>query len=146
MTYRGKYQVRNIGKYKGDFRNVCFRSLWERQCFRFCDDNNDIVEWSSESVIVPYICPTDNRPHRYFVDLKIKFSSGKTYLIEIKPKKETLPPKVPKRKTVRFIQEVMTYAKNQAKWKYADAYAKDRGMTFEVWTEETIRGLGIKLL
>jgi hypothetical protein len=40
----------------------------------------------------------------------------------------------------------MTYAKNQSKWKAADELCKDRGWIFEVWTEETLKNLGIKLL
>jgi hypothetical protein len=40
----------------------------------------------------------------------------------------------------------MTYAKNISKWEAANAYALDRGWKFEVWTEETLKGLGIKIL
>jgi hypothetical protein len=65
----------------------------------------------------------------------------KTYLIEIKPESQTLPPVPPKKKTKRFIQEVMTYGKNQAKWKAATEYAKDRGWEFMILTE---KHLGIK--
>lgn len=146
MTYSGKYPCKNPGKYRGDSHNICFRSLWERCVFRFCDENSDIVSWSSEETIVPYICKTDGRPHRYFVDLKITLKNGQTYLIEIKPKKETLPPKQPARKTRRYVQEVLTYVKNTSKWNAAEKYAKDRGWLFEVWHEDTLKKLGIKLL
>jgi hypothetical protein len=40
----------------------------------------------------------------------------------------------------------MTYAKNISKWEAATAYANRNGMKFEVWTEKTLKGLGIKLL
>jgi hypothetical protein len=146
MAYRGKFNPKNLNKYEGDWRRIEYRSLWERQVFRFCDDNDAIVRWSSEEVVVPYRCKTDNRVHRYFVDLKITFKNGDTYLVEIKPKKETVEPKKRATKSKGYLTEVLKYVKNISKWESADEYAKQRGWKFEVWTEETIRGMGIKLL
>ena len=146
MAYRGKFNPKNLGKYEGDWRRIEYRSLWERQVFRWCDDNDAIVRWSSEEVVVPYRCKTDNRVHRYFVDLKITFKNGDTYLIEIKPKKETLEPKKRSSKSKGYLTEVLKYVKNMSKWESANEYAKQHGWKFEVWTEETIKGLGIKLL
>jgi len=146
MAYRGKFNPKNLNKYEGDWRRIEYRSLSERQVFRFCDDNDAIVRWSSEEVIVPYRCKTDNRVHRYFVDLKITFKNGDTYLVEIKPKKETVEPKKRATKSKGYLTEVLKYVKNISKWESADEYAKQRGWKFEVWTEETIRGMGIKLL
>jgi len=146
MTYSGKFNPVNIGKYEGDFRCIKYRSLWERNTFRWCDINDAIVRWSSEEVIVPYRCKTDNRVHRYFVDLKITFKNGDTYLIEIKPKKETLEPKKRARTSKGYLKEVLTYVKNMSKWEAAHAYAQQRGWKFEVWHEDTLKSLGIKLL
>jgi hypothetical protein len=145
-TYKGKYTIKKPKKYMGDPKNVTYRSLWERQAFRWCEDRDDVIGWSSEEVIVPYVCPTDKKAHRYFIDLKIKFSNGRTVLVEIKPKKQTTPPLRPKRQTKKYITEVMTYVKNEAKWKAATKYAKDRGYHFEIWTEDTLKQLGMKLL
>ena len=66
-------------------------------------------------------------------------------LIEIKPKKETVPPQG-KRKTKRYVREVMTYVKNTSKWEAANQYAEHKGWKFQVWTEDTLTNLGIKLL
>jgi hypothetical protein len=144
--YRGKYPVKNREKYDGDSSIVVYRSLWERQVFRWCDDTPEVTRWSSEETVIPYRCRSDGKTHRYFVDLKIIFASGQTYLIEIKPKKQTQEPKVKTRKTRAYITEVLTYAKNISKWEAAREYCADRGWSFEVWTEDTIKGLGIKLL
>jgi len=146
MAYSGRYIVKNPKKYEGDFNKVKYRSLWERQAFKWLDNNLGVVGWSSEEVIVPYRCKTDGKVHRYFVDLFIRTKNGKVFLIEIKPKKQTLPPKKPSRKTKRYLSEVMTYAKNQSKWEAATAYANKYGMTFEVWNEDTLRSFGIKIL
>jgi hypothetical protein len=103
MSYKGKYKVKKPEKYDGDFTNVIYRSLWERQFFRWCEDNSDVVRWSSESVVIPYRCKTDNKMHRYFVDVKVKFKSGKIYLIEIKPEIQTKPPVKKKRKSQKYL-------------------------------------------
>jgi hypothetical protein len=144
--YKGKYSVRNTQKYDGDPTQVIYRSLWERQVFRWLDDHPGVVSWSSESVVIPYICKSDGRGHRYFVDLKIKFSNGRTYLVEIKPATQCKEPKPKKRITPRFIAESMTYLKNTSKWEAAKEYCEDRGFIFEVWTEHTLKALGIKIL
>ncbi len=146
MSYKGKWRPKNREKYEGDPTRITYRSLWERQAFKWCDQNPSIRSWSSESVVVPYRLMTDGKMHRYFVDLKITFTNGKTVLVEIKPKKQTKPPKKPTRKTRRHLKEVRTYAMNISKWSFAEEYAKDRGWEFQVWTEDTLKDLGIKIL
>ena len=145
-TYKGKYRIKKPKKYMGDSKNVTYRSLWERQAFRWCEERDDIIGWSSEETVVPYVCPTDKRAHKYFIDLKIKFANGRTVLVEIKPKSQTQPPKKPSRQTKKYLNEVFTFVKNEAKWKAATKYAKDRGWHFEIWTEDTLKQLGMKLL
>lgn len=132
-------------KYKGDPNNIICRSSWERKFCRWCDLNESILEWGSEEFFIPYISPVDNRVHRYFPDfiVKVKESSGqiKTYIIEVKPKKQTFPPKTPKRQTKSYLYECKTYAVNQAKWKAAEEFCADRKIEFKIITEEE---LGIK--
>jgi hypothetical protein len=144
-TYQGFFRPKNPGKYDGDYKNIVYRSLWERNVFRWCDENPQVSKWSSEEVVVQYYFPLDKKYHRYFVDLKIVMPNG-TYLIEIKPKSQTQPPKKPSRQTKRYLTEASTYVKNQCKWKAAENYAADRGWEFKIWTEDTIRALGIKIL
>jgi len=144
--YSGSFKPKNREKYQGDVSAIKYRSMWERQVFRWCDENTSVAKWSSEEVVIPYRCRTDGKSHRYFVDLFIEFKGGKRYLIEIKPKSQTVEPKPRSRKTKKYITEVMTYVKNQSKWEAATEYCADRGWVFEVWHEDIIKGLGIKLL
>jgi len=145
MSYKGKFQPAYPKKYKGDPTNIIYRSLWERKFMMYCDLNENIIEWGSEEIALPYRSPLDNRVHRYFPDfyIKVKENNGviKRYLIEIKPKKQTIEPKVQKRKTKSYIYEVTEYAKNMAKWKAAEEFCKDRMWEFKVLTEDE---LGIK--
>jgi len=144
--YKGRYTPINPSKYEGDPTNIVHRSLWERVTFKWADTNAEVLKWCSEEIVIPYICKTDGGRHRYFVDLKLEMANGKTYLIEIKPKCQTVPPVQPKRKTRKYVTEVMTYAKNISKWEAADRYAKAQGWIFQVWHEETLKNLGIRLL
>jgi len=146
MAYRGKWKPKNIHKYAGDYKKITYRSLWERQAFRWCDENPDVVSWCSEEVVVPYRSQVDGKLHRYFVDLKITYQSGKTVLVEIKPKKQVEAPKKGKRATRRYITEVKRYGTNISKWEYAEEYAKDRGWEFQIWTEDTLTKKGIKII
>ncbi len=140
MAYSGKYRPVNHRKYKGDPRAVFYRSLWELKFMKWCDNHDHILEWGSEEIVVPYRSPLDGRVHRYFVDFyaKVRNKSGtaKKYLIEVKPKKQTVEPKLPKRKTKRYLTEVTTYITNQAKWEAAREWCADHGLEFIILTED----------
>ena len=118
----------------GDPDNIIYRSSWELKFLNWCDANSNVLKFSSEETIIPYVSPVDGRPHRYFVDFKIILSTGKTYLIEIKPAAQTVPP-TGTRKTKRLLQETATFLVNQAKWEAAERFAKVRGWEFKVLTE-----------
>ena len=142
MSYKGKFRPSKPKKYKGDPTNIVYRSLWELKFMRYCDSNTNIVKWSSEEIVIPYRSPIDNRFHRYFPDfyLKYKDNTGKIIekVVEIKPAKQVQEPKVQKRKTKRYVTEVVTYAKNQAKWMAAEEFCKDRKWKFQILTEKEL--------
>lgn len=145
MYHKRKYTPIHPQKYKGDPTDIVMRSSWETKFAVWCDHNPSILEWSSETTIIPYKCPTDDKWHRYFTDFKIKVRDkdgrSKVYIVEIKPDKQTRPPQAPQRKTGRYLQEVMTWGKNEAKWEAAKEYCADRGWEFIILTEYQ---LGIK--
>jgi hypothetical protein len=144
-SIKSKYKPNYPNKYKGDANNIICRSSWERRFCSWCDLNENIIEWGSEEFWIPYLSPVDNRVHRYFPDfiIKLKESTGqiKTYVIEVKPKRQTQPPKPKSRMTKGFLYEAKTYAVNQAKWKAAVEFCKDRMLEFKIITEDE---LGIK--
>ena len=145
MSYKGKYQPKNPQKYRGNVNNIIYRSLWERKFLVYCDTSENIIEYASEEIALPYRSPIDNKIHKYFPDfyIKVRESNGeiKKYIIEIKPKKQTIEPIPQKKKTKGYIYEVYEYARNQAKWKAAIEYCKDRQWEFKIFTETD---LGIK--
>lgn len=143
QTYKGKYRVKNPAKYIGDPETVTYRSSWELAAMNWVDRNPSVLEWSSEEVVVPYICATDLKPHRYFLDFKLKMENGDIYLVEIKPSKETKPPKRQGKKKAKFLEEAATFAKNQSKWTAARKYAEMRGWKFVIWDENTLKRMRI---
>ena len=112
----------------------------------YFDLNESFNEWQSEEFFIPYVSPLDNRVHRYFPDFLIKYKDSKkrlrTMVVEVKPKKETkMPPTNPKKRTKSWAYSVRTWAINQAKWKAAREFCKDRNYEFKIMTEDD---LGIK--
>ena len=142
MAYKGKFQPSFPKKYKGNPSNIIYRSLWERKFMVYCDKNENILEWASEEIALPYRSPLDNRIHRYYPDfyIKVKESNGaiKKMLIEVKPKKQCVEPIRPKRKTKGYIYEVKEYVRNQAKWRAAKDFCEDRQWEFKVITEDEL--------
>ena len=141
-TKKGYYRPKNPKKYKGDYKNIFFRSSWEEKFMRYCDTKQYILEWGSEEYIIPYRDPTSGKVRRYFPDfyIKVKESSGKIkkYIIEIKPARQTKEPKIQKKKTRGYLYEVYTYAKNQAKWEAAKNFCDDRLWEFKILTEKEL--------
>lgn len=143
--YQGFFKPKNPSKYIGDPTNIVYRSSWELKLMLYLDTHKDIIEWGSEEIIIPYISPLDNKVRRYFPDFIIKKINrdGKkeTALIEVKPAAQTKPPPKQEKITKRYITEVRTWGVNEAKWKAAEEYCKDRNWKFYIFTEKE---LGIK--
>ena len=129
-------------KYKGNVNNIICRSSWEKEFCSWCDKNENIIEWASEELSIPYRSPLDNKIHRYYPDflIRVKENTGqvKTYVIEVKPKKQTRPPKPRKNVTKSYLYECKTYAVNQAKWAAAHEWCKDRKIEFKIVTEKEL--------
>jgi hypothetical protein len=132
---QGKFTPINEAKYNGDASCIIYRSSWERIAFKWVDTSKDVLKWSSEEIIVPYISPLDNKVHRYYPDMYIQTNSQE-FLVEIKPEKETRLPKNKKGK--HFEKQLRTYVVNQAKWKAAKEYAEQKGWVFKIITEKTL--------
>jgi len=141
VAYKTKYKIQNKSKYIGDPTKIICRSLWERRVCRYLDENKNIIRWGSEEIRIPYYSPIDNKIRGYFPDfiteVKKKDGSTKTYVLEIKPKKQTKPP-TKRKKSKSYIQEQITYSVNEAKWKSAENFCKENGWRFIILTEDDI--------
>ena len=132
---QGTYTVMNQRKYAGKGAPK-FRSGWELAFMRFCDSNDHIISWSSESLTIPYRNPLTGKPTRYIPDFLIQYRNKHnqvvTELIEIKPKKQSILESKASNRDRAIV------AVNYAKWAAAQAWCKRNGLTFRVITEDDI--------
>lgn len=143
---QGKFLPKNPEKYAGDLNSIFYRSSWEKRLMIWMDRNPSILKWASEEIVIPYISPVDNRVHRYFPDFVVlyrhKDGSKKRMLIEVKPHAQTMMPEKKTKNTKRYLNEVTTYAVNQAKWEAAEKWCKEKGFDFQIITEKMLFGNG----
>lgn len=140
---KGQFIPQRPAKYIGDVNKILFRSSWELRFMKFCDDNINVLHWSSEEIKIPYYKPTDvikpgqkRKVRHYYPDFYVEYihPSGEVHreIVEIKPMKET-----------KQTKKSSTYDKlciqvNEAKWKAAKQYAQKCGMHFRVITEKSM--------
>lgn len=139
MSYKGKFRPRNPQKYVGDHKQIIYRSSWECKIMDRFDKDPNVLTWASEELYIPYMSPVDGRMHRYFPDFLVKMNTRdgvKTFLVEVKPKKQSMPPKPQKKVTKQYVESVVTWSVNQAKWKSAIEYCKDRKWEFIVMVSD----------
>ena len=137
----GEFIPINSSKYKG-VKPIFYRSSYELKFMQYCDSNPFVIEWGSESNVIPYKSPKDGKIHRYFVDNYVVYKiNNKIYkfLIEIKPFNKLCKPKSTqgKRKST-LLQEQYEYYINLAKWEAATNWAKSKGFIFKILTEKEL--------
>jgi hypothetical protein len=133
---QGIYVPKNPQKYIGNHKPR-YRSGWELTFMTFCDSNENIIYWASESMRIPYKHPLTGKPTIYvpdfFVVYQNKFGKQVAEVVEIKPKKQSII-----ESKVANAKDRMVVAINHAKWAAAMAYCKSQGLTFRVITEDDI--------
>ena len=143
QKYKGKYRPHNPQKYIGDPSNIIYRSMWERKCMKYFDNNPSVIKWSSEELAIPYYDSLGKKIRNYYPDflIKIKNKEGqqKTHLIEVKPSKDLKPPlSVQGKKKATVLYEMKTYLMNRDKFASAREWCSDRGIQFDIWTEKEL--------
>lgn len=132
---QGIYKPKNPNKYIG--RGLPkYRSSWELSAFRTMDEHPSILQWASESIMIPYKDPVTNKKKNYIPDLFIIFKDRtgekKAEILEIKPSGQT------GMKKTRSLMERAVITRNQAKWAAAMAYCAKQGIGFRVITEKDL--------
>jgi hypothetical protein len=132
---QGFYTPKNPQKYIGQGK-IRYRSGWELTFMNFCDNNEKILQWASESIQIPYRNPLTGKQTIYVPDFFIiyqdKLGQKKAELVEIKPKKQTM---LEEKMSVRDRAAVIV---NSAKWAAASAWCKRNSISFRVVTEDNI--------
>jgi hypothetical protein len=132
---QGAYIVKNPQKYVGK-GTPRYRSGWEHAFMRFCDNNEHILQWASESISIPYRNPITGKQSIYVPDFLITYRTRNNTMIaeviEIKPKKQSVVESKMK------ANERAVVAVNYAKWDAATKWCKKQGLLFRVVTEDQL--------
>ena len=138
---QGVYTIKNPQKYVGK-NSPRYRSGWEHAFMRFCDTNENVLQWASESINIPYRNPLTGKQTIYVPDFLVMYKDRgnqvKAELIEIKPKKQSV---IESKASARDRAAV---AVNYAKWDAAMKWCKRQNLTFRVVTEDDIFRNGSK--
>jgi len=129
---QGPYAVKNPAKYVG--KGVPrYRSSWELAFMRFLDNNDNVMQWASESIQIPYRNPITGKQSIYIPDFLVTYKTRNNTLmaevIEIKPKKQSVI------EGKMSTQERMVVAINHAKWDMATKWCARNGLKFRIITE-----------
>ena len=139
--HQGIYEVRNPQKYVGNGKPR-WRSSWENVFMNFCDNNENVLQWASEPVRIPYRHPLTGKMTMYVPDFIVTYrgpnNTTRAELIEIKPKSQSV---IEDRQSQRDRAIV---AVNYCKWAAAQAWCKQNGLTFRIITEADIFHQGSK--
>ena len=129
---QGPYTVKNPAKYVG--KGVPrYRSGWELSFMIFLDNNDNVMQWASESIQKPYRNPVTGKQSIYVPDFLITYRTRQNTLIaeviEIKPKKQSII------ESKMNNRDRMVVAINYAKWDSATKWCNRNGLKFRVITE-----------
>lgn len=138
---QGIYQVINANKYVGK-RDPRYRSGWEHAFMRFCDNNDNIIQWASEAIQIPYRHPLTGKNTIYvpdfFIVYRTKDNQTRAEVVEIKPKKQSVL------ESKANARDRAIVAVNYAKWDAATKWCRRQGLMFRVITEDDIFHQGSK--
>ena len=139
---QGYYEINEKAKYIGKYP-VIFRSSWEKKFCQYCDNNPDIIKWSSEPFRIQYFNIMDKEFHYYFPDYFIQIKKADRilqYVVEIKPKSQLMKPIIPKKKTLKaamsYKKALSTYVTNLCKIRALKNFARDRNFEVLIITEK----------
>jgi hypothetical protein len=100
----------------------------------FLDNNDNVMQWASESIQIPYRNPVTGKQSIYVPDFLITYRTRQNTLIaeviEIKPKKQSII------ESKMNNRDRMVVAINYAKWDSATKWCNRNGLKFRVITEE----------
>lgn len=144
---QGRYILINENKYDGNSNNIIYRSSWEHRLMILFDKSDNVIKWSSEEIVIPYIDVVENKQRRYFPDFYVELKVGDKIfkmIIEVKPFVETQPPVEPEGKRIsskakfRHLEAQKTYLINISKWNQAIKFCSERGVKFMIITENNM--------
>jgi hypothetical protein len=113
---------------------IIYRSSYERKFIAWLENNEQVKNWGSECIRIPYLY-IDGKMHSYYPDYFVEMVDGTKMVVEIKPSSQT---KRPVNENTWVGKE---YRKNMCKWKATMEFCQAKGYKFKILTEKTINML-----
>lgn len=145
--HQGEYKLKNPNKYLGDPRDIIYRSSWEYKFMLYCDLNEGVLKWGSETIKIPYITRDGHRKN-YIPDFYLETVNknnplyNNKFLVEVKPEEQTREPVIPKtisEKRLKNLEyQIQQWNINKHKWAFAIEWCRGRGIQFWLVTEQQI--------
>lgn len=114
-------------------RPIIYRSSYEWKFINWCEHCEHVKGWGSECLKIPY--KLGETYHTYYPDFIVQMDNGDIWVVEIKPKNQTVKPN--NQNSYAWEQ----WLKNKEKWKAAISYCNLHNYKFKIYTEETISRL-----
>jgi hypothetical protein len=146
MTYVGRYLLKNPKKYMGVGTNPIYKSGHECRMMAWFDTNEKVIKWGYEIINIPYFFPVDSKIHKYSIDFYSEVINNqgviKKYLTEIKSDGDLEIPKKPSNPTTqnmkRYKNKMIIHIRNTCKWKAAEQFCKQAGITWQLLSTRDI--------
>ena len=113
---------------------IIYRSSYERKFIVWLENNEQVKNWGSECIRIPYLY-IDGKMHSYYPDYFVEMVDGTKMVVEIKPSSQT---KRPVNENTWVGKE---YRKNMCKWKATMEFCQAKGYKFKIITEKTINNI-----
>ena len=120
-TKKPNFKEGHLVSVKNGGKTMHYRSGWELEVYECLEQLNEVVAYDVESFSVPYYW--QGKWHKYYPDLTIQFTDGRTEVWEIKPSNQT------------------DIEKNRIKWQACYTLCSSLNRRFVVQTEKGINQL-----
>lgn len=135
---KGIYQIKNREKYiNPNVTQLLFRSKWELKFMLYLDSQPLVTKWGYEVIKIKYLFSLDNKYHTYYPDFYVEIGDKK-YIIEVKPKHESVTPKKLNQNMKNYTYQVLTFIKNKDKWAAAKNFCDSKNIIFKILTEDEL--------
>lgn len=147
---KGVFNVSESKKYVASDSGECvYRSSYEWRFMKWCENNPNVKNWTSEPFSVPYLdLSNPNKTRNYWIDFVVWMNDGSCLWVEVKPFTQVQAANnfgkqyreyEKSQDKLAFANYHKTEAMNYSKWTHAEKYARDKNAKFMVITERFLK-------
>lgn len=120
---KGKYKKGYFVSYQQEKKEIYFASSFEEKALTILETDSKVKSFDRCKRRIPYIKPSTGLEHNYLPDIEVEYKDGTLLVIEVKAEWQ--------------LKEEDT----ASKLKQAEAFFRNEGIEFQIWTENTLKTL-----